>query len=380
MSGSVISSPAASSARSARSEQKAADGTKLADARARSKAIDAMLAKDRLENEKLMSEPHILLLGSGDSGKTTFMKQLRILHGEGYCEEERHAFRRHIAHNIRTAVTSLAVWAASNHLGRESEFSKRIVAITDHYQGAPDDCDRMPHEIAKNIELIWADDTMRKELARANPADLTLQDTADYFLSQATKFTADDYLPTNEDILRIRLPTTQIYETVIRIQSTLYHFFDVAGQQRYRKQWIPYFDTVHNILFLISLASYDQVLAEDLSVNRMHDALTLFGQICNHELLKSIPITLFMNKKDLFEKKLATSDVKRYFPDYNNETRDLRKALRYFEKKFRAQNQQPEKRLWVHATCCTDSNAMRVIVITVVDTMLAAEIKSTGFM
>ena len=39
--------------------------------------------------------------------------------------------------------------------------------------------------------------------------------------------------------------------------------FDVGGQRSERKKWIHVFDTVHVVLFLVSISGYDQVLVED---------------------------------------------------------------------------------------------------------------------
>jgi len=42
----------------------------------------------------------LLLLGAGESGKSTFLKQMRILHGEGYDKEALMKFRSVVYSNI----------------------------------------------------------------------------------------------------------------------------------------------------------------------------------------------------------------------------------------------------------------------------------------
>ena len=49
----------------------------------------------------------------------------------------------------------------------------------------------------------------------------------------------------------------------------------------------------------------------------MDEALTLFEQICNSKWFAETAMILFLNKKDLFETKLATSPLKKYFEDYD---------------------------------------------------------------
>ena len=63
----------------------------------RSRLIDRQLAQ---EKRNLRQEIKILLLGAGESGKTTFLKQMRIIHGEDYSEQDRLEFRSSIYHNI----------------------------------------------------------------------------------------------------------------------------------------------------------------------------------------------------------------------------------------------------------------------------------------
>jgi len=72
-----------------------------------------------------------------------------------------------------------------------------------------------------------------------------------------------DYLPTDQDILRARLRTTGISETVFDIGNLVYRMFDVGGQRSERKKWIHVFDNVQAILFLVAISAYDSVLVED---------------------------------------------------------------------------------------------------------------------
>jgi hypothetical protein len=122
---------------------------------------------------------------------------------------------------------------------------------------------------------------------------------------------------TNDDMLRLRIPTHSVTQSVYRINSTNTHFIDVCGLQNHRKVWVKYFDDVHTILFVVSLSSYDQFLAEDPSTNRLVDALVLFDEIVNTEALKAKDVILFLNKKDIFDKKAKITSIKPYFPEYS---------------------------------------------------------------
>ena len=51
----------------------------------RSRKIDRELA---LDGEKASREVKLLLLGAGESGKSTIVKQMKIIHETGYSQEE----------------------------------------------------------------------------------------------------------------------------------------------------------------------------------------------------------------------------------------------------------------------------------------------------
>lgn len=50
---------------------------------------------------------HLICLGTGESGKSTFIKQMRIIHGSGYSEADRKGFTRLVFQNIVTAIQAL---------------------------------------------------------------------------------------------------------------------------------------------------------------------------------------------------------------------------------------------------------------------------------
>lgn len=45
--------------------------------------------------------------GTGESGKSTFIKQMRIIHGAGYTEEDKKTFTKLVFQNIITAMQSM---------------------------------------------------------------------------------------------------------------------------------------------------------------------------------------------------------------------------------------------------------------------------------
>lgn len=74
---------------------------------------------------------------------------------------------------------------------------------------------------------------------------------------------ADGYVPNDQDLLRSRLRTTGITESVFDLGQLTYRMFDVGGQRSERKKWIHCFENVNCLLFLVAISGYDQCLVED---------------------------------------------------------------------------------------------------------------------
>ncbi|KAJ3125579.1 hypothetical protein HK101_005906, partial [Irineochytrium annulatum] len=63
----------------------------------RSKDIDIMLKADAKASTKTVK---LLLLGPGDSGKSTLLKQFRLIYGQEFTDQERKTFRSVILGNV----------------------------------------------------------------------------------------------------------------------------------------------------------------------------------------------------------------------------------------------------------------------------------------
>lgn len=49
----------------------------------------------------------VLSAGTGESGKSTFIKQMRIIHGAGYSDEDKRGFTKLVYQNIFTSMQAM---------------------------------------------------------------------------------------------------------------------------------------------------------------------------------------------------------------------------------------------------------------------------------
>ena len=74
----------------------------------RQRVITKLLKEDRA---KIQKEVRFLLLGAGQSGKSTLAKQMKLIHLGGFTKDERESFTGIVYNNIRGSVRSLLLAA-----------------------------------------------------------------------------------------------------------------------------------------------------------------------------------------------------------------------------------------------------------------------------
>ena len=83
------------------------------------------------------------------------------------------------------------------------------------------------------------------------------------------------------------------------------------------------FQDVTAIIFVVAMNEFDMKLYEDENVNRMHEAIQLFDEICNSKWFQNTSMILFLNKKDLFEEKIQSVDLAVCFPEYKGSSKKI---------------------------------------------------------
>ncbi|KAF5334761.1 hypothetical protein D9611_012933 [Ephemerocybe angulata] len=90
-----------------------------------------------------------------------------------------------------------------------------------------------------------------------------------------------------------------------------------------------------SIIFLAPISCFDQTLAEDSKVNRLADSVTLWSEISTNPLLKSSNFILFLNKTDIFRRKLdAGVKLADYIVSYGKRPNNFESTTTYIRKKF----------------------------------------------
>ncbi|KAJ9198978.1 hypothetical protein DTO164E3_4768 [Paecilomyces variotii] len=311
----------------------------------------------------------ILLLGAGESGKSTIIKQMRIIHSGGFPTDERRQNRAVIYSNLIVAFKVLLEIMQTEGIEFTSDKAKEFAALIDKTEPDVSSEEAFSDRNVKDaMEGMWADEGVQKAVARGH--EFALHDNLHYFYNSLDRIFEPGWLPDNQDMLHSRLRTTGITETLFELGQMNFRMMDVGGQRSERKKWIHCFEGVQCLLFMVALSGYDQCLVEDQSANQMHEAMMLFESLVNGEWFKRKPIILFLNKIDLFKSKLALSPVSKHFPDYSGSNTDFDAAAKYFADRFRGINRMPEREIYIHYTNATDTTLLSATMDSVQDMII----------
>jgi len=171
--------------------------------------------------------------------------------------------------------------------------------------------DRIVPSLAKDITELWNNDSI--QLAYRRRSEFQLSDSAEYYCTEAERIALAKYVPTDQDILRVRIRTTGVTETEFMAEGHHFVLVDVGGQRSERKKWMHCFEGITACLFCVALSGFDQTLFEDRKTNRMLEALKLFHEVCTSKWFTSTAIMLFLNKSDLFREKIESGKYKMLF-------------------------------------------------------------------
>ncbi|KAJ6245568.1 guanine nucleotide-binding protein g(o) subunit alpha [Anaeramoeba flamelloides] len=302
---------------------------------------------DEKKNEK--NEFKMLLLGTGDSGKSTFVKQMQILYKGGFNTKIVDLYRNIIRINLKQHMKILLKASADLKI----QLPKESVIIQNKFLDLIKNSPVMWNDkIIEMIKQLWEQPQI-KECYKSRH-HFQLPDSSAYFFDKIDEIAKEDYQPTRDDILNCRIPTTGVKELSFNVKNYIWNLVDVGGQRSERRKWIHHFEDVDILIFVIALDSYSQKLFEEHSVNRMTECLSVFEQTVNNEFFKKKRLVILLNKIDLFKEKLKKVKIKEAFPDYEGEN-DFEHTSEYFKNKFLDIVNQKKRSVSTHLTCGTDT-------------------------
>eukprot|EP00954_Amorphochlora_amoebiformis_P024299 1365575-Amorphochlora_amoeboformis.AAC.1 len=296
--------------------------TGTSEERKRNRSIEKRMSMD----QKVQNEVHkLLLLGAGESGKSTLFKQMYTLYGNGFDREVRESFVKPIQYQLLRTMRSL-IKAADLYYRSTGDEKYLFPSKMPRYRRYSEI--KLTSDVAKDIEKAWRHPAIQTIFEMKD--NFQIPDCAEYFFDRVKEVSKPNYLPSNNDILRARARTVGVVENSFSIQDNKFTMYDVGGQRSERRKWVHCFEGVSCVLFVSAMSAFNQTLMEDQKTNRLCEvmdnesvllsvlgctadgwrrkvrkhSLMLFDEICNSRWFEGTSLILFLNKRDIFFKKI----------------------------------------------------------------------------
>jgi GTPase SAR1 family protein len=295
-------------------------GNTVDEAVQKSRELGRALAEERLQE---LFKFKVLLLGCGETGKSTIVKQIKRCHGKTESKED--LKRIHVSLHTNVIDCMKVLLFQANLFGYElnAEDAETGDEVMRHKEGQ-----LFQLEMAIRIQNLWESDAIRQTYARNN--EYWILDSCKYYFKHVERFTEIGYVPNTEDVVMARVRTTgmlvhNVSEPIPDPEPgdpahILYRIIDVGGQRSERKKWIHQFEDVKCILFIASLAEYAQVCFEDVKKNRMDESMEILKTYAAKPIFASTPFFVVLNKKDMFSEFLKMVPLSQKFPDYEGKS------------------------------------------------------------
>ena len=163
--------------------------------------------------------------GAGESGKSTIVKQMKIIHESGFTVEDFKQYRPVVYSN--TIQSLVAILRAMPNLGiaftdedREGD-AKMVMDVVSRME----DTEPFSEELLGGMKRLWVDKGVQECFSRSN--EYQLNDSAKYFLDDLDRLGGKEYQPTEQDILRTRVKTTGIVEVHFSFKNLNFKYVHV---------------------------------------------------------------------------------------------------------------------------------------------------------
>ena len=199
------------------------------------KKIDRLIDMEMEKAKKLARlEMKLLLIGTGLSGKSTLVTQMKIIYNSHQFDNERKRYTKYVYLNIIVDIQSIikAMDKLNIKYTNEQNVENALFLSQIYVDYNPRHFTEFNKELVFAIKQLWFDAGVQICNSRRN--EYLLSDSLKYYFDSIDRLSALDYVPTREDILRAHIPTTGINEYTIELRElSPLHFriIDVSGQK-----------------------------------------------------------------------------------------------------------------------------------------------------
>eukprot|EP01084_Bolivina_argentea_P138578 243924_1 len=167
------------------------------------------------------------------------------------------------------------------------------------------------------------------------------RDNGRYLILNSDRILSDRFEPRFSDLLQCHVRSTGLmFEPHVICRSLpisgclrediVFRVVDVGGHRNERKKWSYVMKQENDVIvFVVSAASFCQVLFEDFKKNAMRESLAVWQDIMSSTAASATQIILVLNKIDLFYERCHL--FKQYFNEYSGDMSNKYQILNYIK-------------------------------------------------
>jgi len=147
----------------------------------------------------------LLLLGADGSGKSTFIKQMQLIHGQGFNDNNRVEMIPFVHKNIFDAMEIIVGQMGQLNINLSDQSRNEDIEI---FRNEENDLENR----LSSVSRLWDDSGVqtcynrRSEYSSTHPLNVSTK----YFLDKIDRINVPGYLPIDDDIIRVRKSTVGV--------------------------------------------------------------------------------------------------------------------------------------------------------------------------
>jgi guanine nucleotide-binding protein subunit alpha len=328
-----------------------------------------------LPPQTLENTVKILCIGVGGCGKTTFVKALKIINNVPWKETEIQAFIKAMRANYVKGIQDALEGVKKLGLALKPEnegYAKEMSIVRASTE--------MNEENYTALQELWKDPAIQCIVEKHG--ELLSVTHLNYIWIHVDRIMDPNFIPNNEDILRVRVRTSGANSSTIFIDKVYHEFFDVGGQRPERSKWEYVFkeNQFNSIIYFVATDEFDVVENEDKDNARTKLEISryIFSELIHSDMVDSeIPVVLFLNRSDLFNNRIQNAGgfhaFQNTFKNYNG-PQDSAIAMNHLRDYFLAVAEQ-DVNIKTYVTCALDRNGLVMVWRTVNESIMNKTLK-----
>ncbi len=281
---------------------------------------------------------NVVLLGAGNCGKTTFIKQLMYEFKGGFDASTSQGFVKDIQYNVLRCVGSV-LQQGEGEIEVDEFHKKQVELVLGLFE-------RFANKERWSVEVLMLQDHLNenKEALDALIAVAKMKTLRGYvdkylakepevlFLEDVDKIFGDDYAPSKEHILRVRLPTIGKHDYEFDVGDLVLDITDVAGQKETRSTWLPVVSEADVVCYISSVADYRK--KEGQKVSGHDESMDLFDLLMGSNEMKNKLLFVLLNKTDKLFNQYHKLNPSEHVSDYRPKADSPDSFLSFLESQF----------------------------------------------